>query len=135
MQALDRAHALQSAEQRSLTPDWYVAGAPALPAVMPRVTAAQYARWPRHSAPAAAASPVFVVGFPRSGTTLLEQMLDAHPALQSMGENPFFTRLADTLRRHDAAKPQGMTETVRQSVTSSPTRQPVRTTASSCDIA
>ena len=102
MQALDRAHALQSAEQRSLTPDWYVAGAPALPAVMPRVTSAQYARWPRHSAPAAAASPVFVVGFPRSGTTLLEQMLDAHPALQSMDENPFFTRLADTLRRHDA---------------------------------
>jgi hypothetical protein len=44
---------------------------------------------------------VFVVGFPRSGTTLLEQMLDAHPGLQSMDENPFFNRLADPLRRHD----------------------------------
>lgn len=31
-------------------------------------------------------SPVFVVGFPRSGTTLLEQVLDAHPRLQSMDE-------------------------------------------------
>ena len=30
-----------------------------------------------------------------------------------------------TLRRHDAAQPQDMTETVRQSVASSPTRQPL----------
>ncbi len=32
------------------------------------------------------ASPVFIVGFPRSGTTMLEQMLDAHPAYVSMDE-------------------------------------------------
>ncbi|HVH34203.1 MAG TPA: sulfotransferase, partial [Tahibacter sp.] len=41
-----------------------------------------YSTWqPDPAAPDAAASPVFVVGFPRSGTTLLETMLDAHPAL------------------------------------------------------
>jgi tetratricopeptide (TPR) repeat protein len=34
-------------------------------------------------------SPIFIVGFPRSGTTLLEQVLDAHPELQSMDEQPF----------------------------------------------
>ena len=34
-------------------------------------------------------SPIFIVGFPRSGTTLLEQTLDAHPLLQSMDEQPF----------------------------------------------
>lgn len=33
-------------------------------------------------------SPVFLVGFPRSGTTLLEQVLDAHPQVQSMDEKP-----------------------------------------------
>ncbi len=33
-------------------------------------------------------SPVFVVGFPRSGTTLLEVMLGAHPALQATDELP-----------------------------------------------
>lgn len=32
--------------------------------------------------------PVFLVGFPRSGTTLLEQMLDRHPALQVLDERP-----------------------------------------------
>jgi len=37
-------------------------------------------------------SPVFIVGFPRSGTTLLEQVLDAHPLLQSMDEQPFMMR-------------------------------------------
>jgi tetratricopeptide (TPR) repeat protein len=36
--------------------------------------------------PPVEASPVFVVGFPRSGTTLLEQVLDAHPRLKSMDE-------------------------------------------------
>lgn len=38
--------------------------------------------------PAAQDSPIFIVGFPRSGTTLLEQVLDAHPLLQSMDEQP-----------------------------------------------
>lgn len=36
--------------------------------------------------PAREASPVFIVGFPRSGTTMLEQMLDAHPDFVSMDE-------------------------------------------------
>lgn len=37
--------------------------------------------------------PVFVVGFPRSGTTLLEQLLDAHPALVSFDEQPFLQHI------------------------------------------
>lgn len=45
------------------------------------------------------ADPVFVVGFPRSGTTLLEQLLDAHPALVSFDEQPF---LQHVVRRLDA---------------------------------
>jgi tetratricopeptide (TPR) repeat protein len=49
---------------------------------------ADVARWPGAGA-AVERSPIFIVGFPRSGTTLLEQVLDAHPALQSMDEQPF----------------------------------------------
>lgn len=37
---------------------------------------------------AATQSPVFLLGFPRSGTTLLEQILDSHPALQTLEEKP-----------------------------------------------
>lgn len=41
--------------------------------------------------------PVMVVGFPRSGTTLLEQLLDAHPGLASFDEKPFMQQLARRL--------------------------------------
>lgn len=34
------------------------------------------------------ANPVFLMGFQRSGTTLLEQILDSHPALQAIEEKP-----------------------------------------------
>ncbi|MBF0587783.1 MAG: sulfotransferase [Magnetococcales bacterium] len=34
------------------------------------------------------APPVFLVGFPRSGTTLLDQILDSHPDIQVMEEKP-----------------------------------------------
>ena len=36
------------------------------------------------------AGPVFIIGEPRSGTTLLDRMLDAHPAVASAGELRFF---------------------------------------------
>lgn len=42
--------------------------------------------------------PLFVVGFPRSGTTLLEQLLDAHPGLASFDEQPFLQRLVTRLQ-------------------------------------
>jgi tetratricopeptide (TPR) repeat protein len=42
--------------------------------------------------PAMEDSPIWIVGFPRSGTTLLEQALDAHPLLKSMDEQPFLSK-------------------------------------------
>lgn len=50
---------------------------------------ADVARWDHAGAPPAGASPVFIVAFPRSGTTLLEQTLDAHPRLRTMDEQPY----------------------------------------------
>jgi Flp pilus assembly protein TadD len=37
--------------------------------------------------------PLFIVGFPRSGTTLLEQVLTSHPAIRAGGELSFATEL------------------------------------------
>ncbi len=54
--------------------------------------------WNEESPPSKEQSPVFVVGFPRSGTTLLEVALDAHPALRSMDEQPFLARVIDHMR-------------------------------------
>lgn len=102
MQTLARAHALKVADMKRIAPEQFEPGAPPLPTAVPDVSAEDYARWPAFKAPDAHNSPIFIVGFPRSGTTMLEQMLDAHPGLQSMDENPYFNRLADTLRRHDS---------------------------------
>lgn len=48
----------------------------------------------RDLAPAAPVQPVFIVGMPRSGTSLLEQILDSHAAMRGGGELPHMTRLA-----------------------------------------
>ena len=101
MAALAQAHLAEIRERRAIMPELFADDAPAMPLKVPGASAAQHARWPRLAAPDAADSPVMIVGFPRSGTTLLEQMLDAHPALQSMDENPFFNNLAGVLAGHD----------------------------------
>jgi hypothetical protein len=52
-------------------------------------------QWPTETAlPAAAAQPlehVFLLGFPRSGTTLLEVILDGHPQVASLEEHELLT--------------------------------------------
>ncbi len=50
--------------------------------------------------------PVFLVGFPRSGTTLLEQLLDAHPGLASFDEQPFLQRLVSRINEHAPGYPE-----------------------------
>jgi Flp pilus assembly protein TadD len=45
------------------------------------------------------APPIFVVGFPRSGTTLLEQILDAHADLVTLDEVPLLERITAALPR------------------------------------
>lgn len=67
-------------------------------------------RWNHDNAPAADQSPVFIVGFPRSGTTLLEQMLDSHPSLQSMDEQPFLQNAIDHLRSAGVSYPEGLAD-------------------------
>lgn len=99
MRALGEAHARQVEELKVAVPHFFEPGAEILPNINEPVSRTDYANWPILQTPDAAQSPVFVVGFPRSGTTLLEQMLDAHPRLQSMDERPFFNTLAGQLER------------------------------------
>jgi tetratricopeptide (TPR) repeat protein len=62
--------------------------------------------WPRAEAPGSdeCEGHVFLVGFPRSGTTLLEQALAAHPRVVALEEAP---TLAEA-RREFMATPQGL---------------------------
>ena len=45
-------------------------------------------RWRQETNPDPRPAPVFLVGFPRSGTTLLDTMLMGHPAIEVMEEEP-----------------------------------------------
>ncbi|MFN7022330.1 MAG: tetratricopeptide repeat-containing sulfotransferase family protein [Phycisphaerales bacterium] len=65
-----------------------------------KVTAEAVAAWPRPAGGVGepgAESPVFLVGFPRSGTTLVEQMLAAHPRVAVTDETPILQRVRERL--------------------------------------
>ncbi len=53
-------------------------------------------------------APVFLVGFPRSGTTLLDQILDSHPGLATVEERPALESLIAGLE----ARPGGFPESL-----------------------
>lgn len=53
--------------------------------------------------------PVFVVGMPRSGSTLVEQLLASHPAVRSAGERDLLERIAQSALARAAA---GYPETI-----------------------
>ena len=55
------------------------------------------ARYPGAGYPDAA--PIFIVGMPRSGTTLLERILSSHSEIEAGGELPILPRLHELLRR------------------------------------
>jgi hypothetical protein len=76
--------------------------------------AADVAQWHLDDAPDAAGSPVFIVAFPRSGTTLLEQTLDAHPGLVSMDEQPYLQNAIDVLLEDGIGYPDRMAHATRQ---------------------
>lgn len=66
--------------------------------------------------PATENSPIFIVGFPRSGTTLLEQVLDAHPQLKSMDEQTFLSSAADEVSTRGIRYPAELGKLNRQAL-------------------
>lgn len=60
------------------------------------VTPQWYARWPAR-APFEGRSPLFIFGFPRSGTTLIDTMLSGHPEAVVLEEEPIIDNVAKAL--------------------------------------
>jgi len=99
MRALEQAHRIRCTQARARAPGLFDNAGGPFTITRYRIDAREYSAWPPDpAAPDAAASPIFVVGFPRSGTTLLETMLDAHPALACMDERPYLQDLIDYMQ-------------------------------------
>lgn len=108
MNALAEAHTRQLTLARQAVPELLEPGAPPLYVAKHRISAEEYATWKDSPAPSALESPIFVVGFPRSGTTMLEQMLDAHPTLQSMDERAFLSNVVDRMSDYRLVYPRDL---------------------------
>jgi Flp pilus assembly protein TadD len=69
----------------------------------------------RHGAPDGdpSAAPVLIVGMPRSGTTLVEQILASHPQVLGRGESDFFQNLAQVMPARLGLAGQGYPECAR----------------------
>jgi tetratricopeptide (TPR) repeat protein len=96
-QALQDAHAAQLKQLARSHPEIATHAEPPLLITRQSCDSEDIACWSNAQAPPPEQSPVFVVAFPRSGTTLLEQALDAHPLLVSMDEQPFVQQLVDRI--------------------------------------
>jgi hypothetical protein len=79
-----------------------------------RCDPADVAEWRDCSIPLSTQSPIFIIGFPRSGTTLLEQALDAHPRLRSMDEQPFLSAVIESWNQAGLRYPDGLKELSQQ---------------------
>lgn len=104
MRALDIAHAAQQStfeinhldRTEALDIGW----------VEDKVSRAQVEKFP--NSPPSDESPTFLVGFMRSGTTLIEQMLAAHPQIVTMDEKPALESVVAEIRRLGLRYPQDL---------------------------
>lgn len=86
MRFLERAHAFQFRQASEIAPDIALSDEEPLRIAMQRMSGDECRFIQDRRGPSPNESPVFIVGFPRSGTTMLEQMLDAHPRFVAMDE-------------------------------------------------
>jgi Flp pilus assembly protein TadD len=61
------------------------------------LTPAYAAAWREAEPDRSRAAPVFLIGFPRSGTTLLDTLLMGHPDVHVLEEEPFLQRVGEAL--------------------------------------
>jgi len=94
---LVEAHRSQVAHFAQSDPAVMLRGIPTMEVTKYSCDPADIATWDHSGAPPLEESPVFIVAFPRSGTTLLELTLDAHPLLRSMDERPFIQNALDDM--------------------------------------
>lgn len=72
--------------------------------------------WTANPAPEFEETPVFIIGFPRSGTTLLDQILDSHPRLQTLEEKPIISTLMYLINKLPNGFPNALSNLTQEQV-------------------
>ncbi|WP_284332672.1 tetratricopeptide repeat-containing sulfotransferase family protein [Dyella flagellata] len=109
-QALRHAHETQLSIARTIVPELMAENSQPLKMADLCVSRVEHDRWAPLKSPRSEQSPVFVLGFPRSGTTLLEQMLDAHPDFCAMDERAFLHELTERMGLAGQAYPAALAD-------------------------
>lgn len=107
---LIEAHASQAAYLKLAAPLESLRGPPPMVVTEFGCDPADVVQWREGGAPSAADSPIFIVAFPRSGTTLLEVALDAHPSVKGMDEQPFVQNALDEMLAAGIDYPRGLAQ-------------------------
>lgn len=118
VRALSDAHAAQCAQAIRLEPALADKNSEPLDIVNQPISRESAKKFTQHwDAPSEMESPIFVVGFPRSGTTLLEQMLGCDPELQSMDERIYLQNLITSMHKLKLSYPNDLTKLTMQQCT------------------
>ncbi len=79
-----------------------------------KITAEWFARWT--PAPVCDQEPVFLIGFPRSGTTLLNALLDSHPNIVCIEEKRMLTEVQRGVNRLPKGYPNALPELTKKQI-------------------
>jgi tetratricopeptide (TPR) repeat protein len=106
--ATRRAHMQYDVALDVATVDWIIEAFPATPALPSPAEASPAAPQPAAPQPAAPlqAVPIFIVGLPRSGTTLVERILGSHSAVTAAGELDCFALAIVAAARRQSGQPR-----------------------------
>lgn len=104
---LQRANAASSAAAHGIDSEQFPAERVA---IADRFTEDWIASWEELPAPRDDMDPIFLGGFPRSGTTLLGNMLHGHQGLYDLEERPLIDPLLRTLRHESPGYPDSLAE-------------------------
>lgn len=116
MAALAEAHSLQLALAAAIVPEMASSEDEPLRIAARWMSSAQCQFPEDGNEPTVESSPVFIVGYPRSGTTMLEQMLDAHPDFVSMDERAILQRCVEHVERCGLTYPDDLSRLSPQQV-------------------
>ena len=68
-------------------------------------------RWTKIKFSSSILNPVFLIGFPRSGTTLLDTILRSHPKIKIVEEKPMVLKMIDKIKNNDLYSLQNINAT------------------------